>query len=497
MIIFIGSSTEAAKKGLLLQIARIVEENGHTPICWNRTPSVFEPGMFTLEALEELSEREKIEASIFLFSHDDTVWYRGEEAGKPRDNVIFEHGLFLGKLGRNKSIILKCDKVDLPSDLLGVTYINYSEGARFRGEIELNQWLKGITEDSRIRCENEKTNFAPADIYVFSNLEAAKPQIMESLKEASEIRILANKGLEFFGSDSSVIPLADVAQFVNLRRLKMLLLSPDSPWVNRGFMALRKYESLEDFKSELRSTHVIVEMGIKKTIRDLNLKKSGIKYHNGEPYFRFIMIDDVVYVSSYAEHPTEQVRDLPVFRFRKDYGSLYGSLRKHFNDLWVNNSEFGKTFKETIEIEISAGGIVVYRNRNDIFIALVQRDDGSWVLPKGHKEKNDKSDEENAIREVAEETGLSISRLKCHRKIDTYAHDESAIAFSSNKLNTFFLMEYISETMDDLQADFEHMSAKWWNLNEELPFMFYVYQKVLISETIKREFGIDVRINER
>lgn len=497
MRIFIGSSTEAAKKGLLLQIARIVEENGHIPICWNRTPSVFEPGKFTLEALEELTEKEKIGASILLFSQDDTVWYRGKEAGKPRDNVIFEHGLFLGKLGRYKSIILKCDNVDLPSDLLGVTYINYSEGARFRGEIELNQWLKNVSDNSSTCCENEKKTCGPADIFVFKNLEAARIQIMERIKDASEIRILANKGLEFFGSDSSVIPLADVSQFVKLRRLKMLLLSPDSPWVNRGFMALRKYESLDDFKSELKSTHVIVEMGIKKTIRDLNLKKSGIKYHNGEPIFRFIMIDDTVYVSSYAEHPTEQVRDLPVFRFRKDYGSLYGSLRKHFNDLWVNNSEYGKTFKETIDIEMSAGGIVFHRNGNAIYVALVQRDDGSWVLPKGHKEKNDKTEEENAIREVAEETGLPTSQLKCHRKIDTYAHDESAIAYSSNKLNTFFLIEFVSDTMDDLQTDFEHLAAKWWNLNEDLPFMFYVYQKVLISETVKKEFGIDVKINER
>lgn len=276
-----------------------------------------------------------------------------------------------------------------------------------------------------------------------------------------------------------------------------MLLSPNSSWVNRGFMALRKYESIEDFKSELESTHVIVEMGMKKFLNELKLAKSGIKYHNGEPYFRFIMIDDTVYVSTYAENPTEQVKDLPVFEIKNDYGSIFGSLKKHFNDLWINNSEFGKTLKENIDIEVSAGGFVFCKHKSKIYLALVQREDGSWVLPKGHKKITDNSVEETAIREVSEEIGLLPEKLRCIRKIDTYAHDEIAEIYDINKINFFFLMEYLSNDIDELHTDFEHLSAKWWDVGDELPFMFYVYQKILVNKTIKKEFNIDAKIHER
>lgn len=511
MKIFIGSSTEAHEKGLLLEIAKIVEDCKMEPVRWNQSPSVFEAGKFTLENLEEMIDRENISGSIFICTSDDSVWYRGKKSGKPRDNVIFEHGLFSGKLGRTKSIIVKCGNVRLPTDLTGITYIDFSDGKKTKGEIDLRNWLlnlqinttaygQEISEEFTMTPSTGKSLAKDADYLIirsFKNLESAKPFIIEQSQKALEIKILANKGLEFFGADSSIISLAETQKYQKLRRLKMILLSSDSSWVNRGFMALRKYESIDDFKSELKSTHTIVEMGMKKFIKELQLEKSGIKYQKGEPYFRFIMIDDAVFVSTYAENPTEQVRDLPVFEFRKSYGSLYGSLKKHFNDLWVNNSEFGKTFRENIDIEISAGGIVFCKQDSNIYIALVQRDDGSWVLPKGHKKNSDKSLEDTAIREVAEETGLSTKKLRCVKKIDSYSYDESAVVFEVNKINHFYLMEYISDEFEELHTDFEHLSAKWWNVSEELPFMFYIYQKILINETIKGEFGIDIKINER
>lgn len=500
MNIFIGSSTEAHEEGLLLEIAKIVEDCKMNPIRWNQSPSVFKAGKCTLENLEDMIDQENICAAIFIYTSDDKTWYRGKDAGTPRDNVVFEHGLFSGRLGRKRSIVIKCGDVELPTDLSGVTYVDFSDGRKAKGEIDLRYWLANlqiseqISQDSDAFLKKEKSQLI---IRTFQNLDAARPFIVEKACNALEIKILANKGLEFFGADSSLISLAEISKYQNLKRLKVLLLSPDSAWVNRGIMALRKYESLDDFKSELNSTHLIVEMGVKKFVKELHLEKSGIKYQKGEPYFRFIMIDDCVFVSTYAEAPTEQVRDLPVFEIKKDYGSLYGSLKKHFNDLWINNAEPSKTYKEYFDVEVSAGGFVFQRHNSNIYIALVQRDDGSWVLPKGHKKASEKSLEETAIREVAEETGLCPAKLRCLKKIDSYTYDESAASFKISKINHFFLMEYIADELNELNTDFEHLSAKWWNIGEELPFMFYIYQKILISETIKREFNIDAQINER
>ena len=45
----------------------------------------------------------------------------------PRDNVIFELGLFMGRLGRARAILMepRAAKLKLPSDLAGLTTIPY------------------------------------------------------------------------------------------------------------------------------------------------------------------------------------------------------------------------------------------------------------------------------------------------------------------------------------------------------------------------------------
>jgi len=153
MDIFIGSSKEVSENQLLLKIAAIVQSKcGINPIKWDDMPSPFEPGKFILESLEELLD--KVDASIFICSEDDEVWYRGEKVGQPRDNVIFEHGLFSGKLGRQNSIIVTYGEVKLPTDLNGITYINFSKGNELKGELELISRLKTIKPQTRDKVES-------------------------------------------------------------------------------------------------------------------------------------------------------------------------------------------------------------------------------------------------------------------------------------------------------------------------------------------------------
>ncbi len=142
MKVFIGSSKEASNNGLLQKIAVIVEQCQITPVKWNEIPSPFKAGNHTLENLEELTS--SVDAAIFVCTEDDKTWYRGAKVGTPRDNVIFEHGLFSGKLGRKKSIIIRYGKVKLPNDLDGVTFIDFSEGQQLQGESNLRQTLLGL-----------------------------------------------------------------------------------------------------------------------------------------------------------------------------------------------------------------------------------------------------------------------------------------------------------------------------------------------------------------
>ena len=65
---------------------------------------------------------------MFIFSPDDIINIRGENSNITRDNVIFELGLFIGRLGKDRCYIVmpdNCDDLRIPTDLLGITLATY------------------------------------------------------------------------------------------------------------------------------------------------------------------------------------------------------------------------------------------------------------------------------------------------------------------------------------------------------------------------------------
>lgn len=118
--VFIGSSSEG------LEVARAISEGLECcaePIIWDE--DVFEFGRGYLEEL--VVELEKHDFAILVLTPDDVTESRGDSQRSPRDNVLFECGLFMGRLGRERTFIV-CDrgtKMKLPSDLAGVSLISY------------------------------------------------------------------------------------------------------------------------------------------------------------------------------------------------------------------------------------------------------------------------------------------------------------------------------------------------------------------------------------
>ncbi len=123
-IFFIGSSAEN------LLIAREIQSGlSHDPmevIVW--TDGVFRPSAGNVESL--LAAVKKSDFAALVLTPDDTVICCDIEKAAPRDNCIFELGLFMGALGRERAFIVKAWGVDvkLPSDLLGLTPIEYGPG---------------------------------------------------------------------------------------------------------------------------------------------------------------------------------------------------------------------------------------------------------------------------------------------------------------------------------------------------------------------------------
>lgn len=120
--IFIISSVES------LPVARAVqnafEHDPFTTVVW--TDGVFKVANYSLQALE--AQIDDSDFALAIAHADDFTESRGQIWPSPRDNVIFELGLFMGRLGRARAILMEPreEMVKLPSDLTGITTITYT-----------------------------------------------------------------------------------------------------------------------------------------------------------------------------------------------------------------------------------------------------------------------------------------------------------------------------------------------------------------------------------
>jgi predicted nucleotide-binding protein len=120
-MLFIGSSTEALSIANELQGG--FKHDNFDAIIWK--DGVFGPGGVAFDSLAQMAGRADFAA--FIISPDDTVISRDAEKLAPRDNVIFELGLFMGVLDRQRVFLIRehDSDVKIPSDLLGITQVTY------------------------------------------------------------------------------------------------------------------------------------------------------------------------------------------------------------------------------------------------------------------------------------------------------------------------------------------------------------------------------------
>ena len=147
--IFLGSSGKQEK--LLQALTRGLEDVAHVDP-WTTS---FTPGTTTLERLVELAH--EVDFAAFVFAMDD--WTTTSPASpsttpgeaSPRDNVVFEAGLFGGVLGMRRTFIVHASGSKLPSDLLGMTCVRYGDATTPAETRGINQKLrKAIETEGRV-----------------------------------------------------------------------------------------------------------------------------------------------------------------------------------------------------------------------------------------------------------------------------------------------------------------------------------------------------------
>jgi hypothetical protein len=121
---FVGSSLEG------LQIAKAIQAN----LDQDCETTVWSQGVFGLGegTLETLVDRlDDFDFASLVLTPDDLIKSRKGSSPTPRDNVLFELGLFIARLGRKRTFIVydRTASLRLPSDLAGVTSATFQPHA--------------------------------------------------------------------------------------------------------------------------------------------------------------------------------------------------------------------------------------------------------------------------------------------------------------------------------------------------------------------------------
>lgn len=122
--VFVGSSSEGLPVAQALQV--LLDRSAECEL-WSQ--GTFGLGSGTLESL--VSALPRFDFAVLVVDADDTAVSRGDNKNVPRDNVLFELGLFMGALGRERTFMVhdRSRRPDLPSDLAGVTAATYQPHA--------------------------------------------------------------------------------------------------------------------------------------------------------------------------------------------------------------------------------------------------------------------------------------------------------------------------------------------------------------------------------
>jgi hypothetical protein len=127
---FVGSSTEGL--GVARAVRELLNEEADITL-WNE--GFFALGSTFIETL--VTNLPTFDFALLVLTPDDHVTSRQDTSLSPRDNIVFELGLFMGRLGRSRTFVLNSD-VKIPSDLAGVTT------ARFEWTRDANAQMRAV-----------------------------------------------------------------------------------------------------------------------------------------------------------------------------------------------------------------------------------------------------------------------------------------------------------------------------------------------------------------
>ncbi len=124
--------------------ARFLEKLGFEAIILHEKAS---SGRTIIEKIEHYSD---VGFAIILYTPDDVGNVKSEPDNlnvRARQNVVFEHGYLIGRLGRQNVSALVDGKLELPNDISGVVYISLDEGSAWQLQLAKEMKQSGYKID--------------------------------------------------------------------------------------------------------------------------------------------------------------------------------------------------------------------------------------------------------------------------------------------------------------------------------------------------------------
>ena len=212
---FIASSSEGytVANRIKQQLSELVDIN-----IWNEEDIFFKDKTY-LSSLLNLSSF--YDYAIMVLTADDVLMKRKEEGKAPRDNVIFEFGLFLGRIGPRRTFAVCEESLHLPSDFFKVPLFTFRKEKTYDGpdfEKSIHEIGNELAEDIKDFGKDFEFSLLPSTTLAIGYYRNFLGEVIMAIKRREKVELIAGKG------DQETIETVDW----NTTKIKLYILLPDT-----------------------------------------------------------------------------------------------------------------------------------------------------------------------------------------------------------------------------------------------------------------------------
>jgi len=133
----------------------------------------------------------------------------------------------------------------------------------------------------------------------------------------------------------------------------------------------------------------------------------------------------------------------------------------------------------------SFGIIPIFKNTNNNFVfCIVRHAEGHWSFPKGHQNRGE-TEQETAIRELKEETGISnVNLLNNKSFFENYSFEKNN--FKYNKSNKYFIglvPSMATTTLNDFKKEIPEL--RWGTYEEAKKVITFPEAREVLDQAFK------------